>query len=107
MAQSPLDKRLAEHRPTPRTQLLAGTHKPAPVVPGERPLEHLLHERDAGRVLGVSVSWLQRQRWKRTGPPFCKVGGPKGRAVRYRPSDLQQWIEANRIDPTKARNNQG
>src|SRR5436853_577206 len=47
-------------------------------------IEHLLHERDAARILGLSVAWLQRARWSGTGPPYVKAGGPGGRAVRYK-----------------------
>jgi predicted DNA-binding transcriptional regulator AlpA len=64
-------------------------------------LERLLPERDAAAILGVSVYWLQRQRWLGTGPSFVRVGGPNGRAVRYRASDLEQWIESNLVDPKR------
>jgi predicted DNA-binding transcriptional regulator AlpA len=59
--------------------------------------ERLLHERDAADILGVSISRLQRWRWEGRGPTFVRVGGTRGRAVRYRHSDLLQWIEANVI----------
>lgn len=62
-------------------------------------LPKLLHERDAAIVLGVSVYWLQKQRHLKTGPAFCRVGGPDGRAVRYRESDLLDWISSNIVEP--------
>ena len=57
----------------------------------------LVHERDAAKFLNVSVAWLQRQRWLGTGPIWIRVGGPQGRAVRYRYADLQAWIESNAV----------
>lgn len=57
----------------------------------------LLHERDAAAILGVSVYWLQRKRWEGGGPAFVRVGGPTGRAVRYRLSDLLCWIDENTV----------
>ena len=59
--------------------------------------DRLLHSVDAARILGVSPAWLARERWKGTGPIFVKVGGPNGRAVRYRASDLIQWIDRNAV----------
>ena len=57
----------------------------------------LLHERDAATHLRISVAWLQKHRCNNTGPAFIRVGGRKGGAVRYRRSDLERWIEANRV----------
>jgi hypothetical protein len=63
------------------------------------PIENgcLLDERDAARILGVSVSWLQRKRCQGGGPDFIRVGGPTGRAVRYRVSDLHRWMDENTV----------
>lgn len=55
--------------------------------------EQLLHERDAARILGVSVHWLRRKRWEGGGPPYIKLG----RAVRYERNALLQWIADHRI----------
>ena len=65
-------------------------------------IEPLLRERDAAKFLGVSDSWLQRQRWLGTGPVWIRVGGPRGRAVRYERADLEKWIESNSVDPATA-----
>lgn len=56
------------------------------------PLEPLLHERDAARIIGMQPSWLARQRWKGEEPNFIKAG----RAVRYEPAELRRWIDAHR-----------
>ena len=47
--------------------------------------------------LGVSVSNLAQMRFLGTGPAFIKIGG---KAVRYRRSDVDAWIEANRRTST-------
>jgi predicted DNA-binding transcriptional regulator AlpA len=60
-------------------------------------IENLLRTRDAARILNVSEAWLERKRWEGAGPPVIRVGGPNGRAVRYRASDLLEWINGNRI----------
>lgn len=62
-------------------------------------IERLLHTRDAALILGVSAAWLERQRWKGEEPRYVRVGGPTGRAVRYRESDLRAYIEANIVGP--------
>ena len=45
----------------------------------------------AAQVLGLAVSTLNKFRVYGTGPRFVKLG----RSVRYRPADLDAWIEAN------------
>lgn len=64
---------------------------------------NLLHSREAARILGVSEAWLARERWKGTGPVYVRVGGPSGRSVRYRFADLNGWIAANTVSPSKGR----
>jgi hypothetical protein len=53
--------------------------------------QKLLSTKEADRVLGVSAAFLERDRWAGARIPFIKVGT---RAVRYRPSDLTAYIEA-------------
>lgn len=50
----------------------------------------LLHERQAARLLAISVRTLQTWRVRGGGPNFCKMG----RAVRYRRHDLTSWVDA-------------
>lgn len=66
-------------------------------------LENLMPERDAAQYLCVSIAWLQRARCYSNGPGFIKVGGPNGRAVRYRRSDLDAYIEQNSVHTTDSR----
>ncbi|SFF21452.1 AlpA family transcriptional regulator [Nitrosomonas sp. Nm166] len=45
----------------------------------------LLTTKQAAQILGVSIAFLERDRWAGARVPFVKVGS---RAVRYRYSDL-------------------
>lgn len=57
---------------------------------GLQPRSHLLTEIEAAKTLGFSVRTLQKWRSHGTGPRFVSVSP---RAVRYRPCDLDQWIQ--------------
>lgn len=56
----------------------------------------LYNEKAAAEYLSCSVAKLQMCRHKRTGPKYVKMT----RAVRYRRSDLDEYVENNLIDPT-------
>lgn len=49
----------------------------------------LLNTEQAAEYLGVSVAFLERDRWAGARVPFIKIGA---RAVRYRLGDLEQYI---------------
>jgi hypothetical protein len=56
--------------------------------------DHLLNEEQAGEYLGgaqspVSPRTMQRWRLEGTGPAFVAVG----RLIRYRPADLDAWLD--------------
>lgn len=53
-------------------------------------LKTLLNERDVARAVGMSLGTVRRWRLLRQGPKFLKIGA----SVRYRPSDLAEWLEA-------------
>ena len=55
------------------------------------PAPQLLDEGAAASILCVSKRTLQLWRRSGNGPAFVKLGA----AVRYRPSDLDEFIEAN------------
>jgi predicted DNA-binding transcriptional regulator AlpA len=59
--------------------------------------DRLLHTEEAARYLSVSPAMLERLRWLGDGPPYIHPTG--GRIVRYRLSDLQQWLETHRVLP--------
>jgi excisionase family DNA binding protein len=48
----------------------------------------LLDQREAAQILKISVRTLERHRAAGTGPRFLRLG----RLVRYRASDLEEWI---------------
>ena len=50
----------------------------------------LLTTPQAANVLGVSIAFLERDRWAGARVPFIKIGA---RAVRYRLQDLEKYIE--------------
>lgn len=52
--------------------------------------DKLLNTKEAAQLLGVSKAFLERDRWAGARVPFIKVGS---RAVRYRFSDLEGYIE--------------
>lgn len=55
--------------------------------------DKLLTSKEAAPILGVSVAFLERDRWAGAQIPFIRVGA---RAVRYRLSDLNAYIESRR-----------
>ena len=55
-------------------------------------MDHWLNEKDAANVLGFSVYWMQQKRCTGGGPPFVKVNGF---AIRYRESDIQEWMKGH------------
>lgn len=69
---------------------------PRPVTP-ERP--RLMNEFEAAEYLHMSVGWLRKSRmlgWRegRTpAPPYVRLG----RAIKYDPADLDEWINSNRV----------
>ena len=54
----------------------------------------LLTESEASSLLAVSVHTLRQWRMRRWGPAFCKIG----RVVRYRRSDLDDFISEARVE---------
>ncbi len=53
--------------------------------------DQLLTTKQAAPILGVSIAFLERDRWAGARVPFIKIGA---RAVRYRLSDLHAYIES-------------
>ena len=56
--------------------------------------ERKFAERDAARILGVSVRTLQRWRLEGRGPSFCRLGE---KAIRYCEGDLLGFLETGRV----------
>lgn len=53
--------------------------------------QSLINTCEAAALLGVSKAFLERDRWAGARIPFIKVGA---RAVRYRVSDLEAYLNA-------------
>lgn len=54
----------------------------------------LLTTKQAAEYLGVSMAFLERDRWAGAKVPFVRIGS---RTVRYLKSDLEQYIESRRV----------
>ncbi|MBP2437243.1 hypothetical protein JOF34_001829 [Microbacterium amylolyticum] len=57
----------------------------------------LLNEHDAAMWLTVSVGSLRAWRGQGTGPRYIKVGAQ----VRYRPGDLDAYLESQLCEPSR------
>lgn len=53
--------------------------------------DNLLTTKEAAPILGVSIAFLERDRWAGARIPYIQIGS---RAVRYRMSDLMSFIES-------------
>ena len=54
----------------------------------------LLSQRQVALRLGVSARTIEGWRARGVGPPFLRLSA---RAVRYRSSDLEQWLDQRRV----------
>ncbi len=57
--------------------------------------ENMLDDVQAARMLGLSPQTLRNWRTQRKGPRYIKLG----RAIRYRPEDLENYIKGRIIEP--------
>jgi len=55
--------------------------------------DKLLTQQEVATWTGMSIAWFEMSRFKRTGIPYVKIG----RSVRYRVSDVQNWIDSHVI----------
>ena len=66
---------------------------PSGRVAGEQHPDSLLRQEEAAALIGVTARALEGWRYRGGGPKFVRISS---RCVRYRRSDLMDWIE-NRI----------
>ncbi len=52
---------------------------------------------EAAKRLGLAKSTLDKARLTGTGPPYVRVLGGR---IRYRPADLEAWLEARLVHST-------
>lgn len=57
-----------------------------------------LTEREVSELLGLSVATLRAWRHRGQGPRFLRLG----RAVRYLPADLEDFVRASAVDANRA-----
>ncbi|MHB8699347.1 MAG: helix-turn-helix transcriptional regulator [Sulfuricaulis sp.] len=62
--------------------------------------DKLLTTKEAACYLGVSEAFLERDRWAGARIPYIKVGS---RAVRYRPLDLEVFLQSHTLKSTSER----
>lgn len=60
------------------------------------PAPPLFDERQLADLLNVSVKAVQAWRYKGGGPAFVRLG----RAIRYRPNDVEAWLASNTFETT-------
>ena len=58
--------------------------------------DRLLSRSEVQTLFGLTQRFLEVAAVRGDGPPFIKIG----RSVRYRVSDLRDWIEARRVTST-------
>lgn len=57
----------------------------------------LINEETAAKILGITKSKLQRDRWLNTGIPYVKIG----KSIRYSRETVEAFITSNTITPTR------
>ena len=57
-------------------------------------LPRLYDEREAASYLRKSVAWMQRARWRGSGPRYLKLG----RHVRYTDRHISEYLELNTVE---------
>lgn len=60
-------------------------------------MQNVMRVAEAARLLGLSASTLNKFRLSGLGPPFIRLGS---RAVGYRLSDIEIWLDARRRTST-------
>ena len=53
--------------------------------------DRLMRQSEVADLIGMSEAWLEQCRFKRQGINYIKVG----RSVRYRMSDVNDWLQKN------------
>jgi excisionase family DNA binding protein len=59
--------------------------------------DRLLNTKQAAEYLGVSSSFLEKDRWRGSRIPFIRLGS---RAIRYQMADLQAYIDSQSYQST-------
>jgi len=79
------------------SQLLSKNKEKQNLKQKEVDMQGLVNEKEAARLLGLSVITLRNYRHQRRGPIYYKLG----RSVRYSLKDIMEFVEQRRIIPEK------
>ena len=74
--------------------MLTDSTVPTETMPGNN---QPLTEQDAATRLGLKVATLRAWRHQGRGPAYVRLG----RAVRYLPGDIEEYLSSNRHRPTR------
>lgn len=55
----------------------------------------ILTERDAARMISMSVDWLRERRWHGDGPPYLRIGS---KAIRYERDEVLAFMRSHRVE---------
>ena len=66
---------------------------------GTMPREALISSQELADYTGNSLRTILRWRAEVQGPAFVRIGGH----VRYRPQDIDAWLESQRVVPARER----
>jgi predicted DNA-binding transcriptional regulator AlpA len=94
-----LEKVAARPFPVQVAATPAKVEKPQRSMPEERPTKReagLWDEKRVAAFLCISLGTVRRWRLLRQGPKFLKIGA----AVRYRPEDLEEWLNSRKQSET-------
>lgn len=58
--------------------------------------DDLLTTKEVSEQYSFAVATLRNWRWKRQGPTFIRA---ESKAIRYRRSDIEQWLKRSRVEP--------
>ena len=60
--------------------------------------ERLLRAREVGELLGISTAWVL-DKWEAGELPGYRLGARAGAPVRFRESEIVEWLERGRRGP--------
>lgn len=65
--------------------------------PNEQPVptdpDALLTPQQVSALTQLEMKTLANLRWRKTGPPYVKLGAGRGAPVRYRRGEVLEWLE--------------
>ena len=56
-------------------------------------------EKELSDLTGFTRAWFQQRRFAGEGIPYTKFGDTKFAPIRYRVSDVEEWIKKHSVNP--------